>query len=210
MQRHPVSRGQPRQLLGRPAAQLLGWNTLLYTGLEFPSADTSLSFSKMVGFSAGWSSGEPICASGSSVGFVAVSRNEELRRSAVAIVSNSGRCTANQLVSALRHQCGASIAEANRTLLELIRDGYVKRTFFGELFVRAPGGRAHGGYPVAVKVIGVVLILAIGAFIAWGFYKLFAGNNGGPASGVRTGGQPALLLATLSTRGSVARCRRYW
>jgi hypothetical protein len=99
-------------------------------------------------------------------------RNQQLRRIAVGIVAQSGRCRPDDLVRRLRNAFGASHSEANRTLLELIRDGAVKRTFFGELYVSGTDDR---GYPLALKAIGTVLIQLIVVFMAWVFYHLFTG-----------------------------------
>lgn len=55
------------------------------------------------------------------------------RQIAVAIVEQEQPCPANRLVSRLKHEFGANTAQANTTLLELIRDGAVRRTFTGKL-----------------------------------------------------------------------------
>jgi hypothetical protein len=52
-------------------------------------------------------------------------------RLAMKIVEANQRCSANRLRMALRQQ-GASVRAANETLLILIRDGYVRRTWSGE------------------------------------------------------------------------------
>jgi hypothetical protein len=59
--------------------------------------------------------------------------NETLANAAVAIVAAGQPCKPNDLVVRLRKEHGASHAEANQTMLALIRDGRLKRTFTGKL-----------------------------------------------------------------------------
>jgi hypothetical protein len=107
-------------------------------------------------------------------------RNEHLKQIAVAIVAEAQPCRPNDVVRRLRGEFGASHAEANRTLLELIRDGYLRRTFFGELVLPDwTGGSNGGGYPAGLKVVGVLLLLVIVAFMAWVFFHLFTGQPSG-------------------------------
>ena len=61
----------------------------------------------------------------------------ELRQIAVAIVAQAGTCRPNALVQQLRRDHGASHRAANETLLTLIRDGLLRRTWWGRL--RVPG-----------------------------------------------------------------------
>ena len=107
-----------------------------------------------------------------------VNTSEELRAIAIAIVEESQPCRPEELVSRLRSEFGVSQSEAHRTVLELIRDRRLQRTFFGELVVPgAQNGSAGGGYPALLKVVGVVLLLAIVVFMAWVFYNLVADDN---------------------------------
>jgi hypothetical protein len=106
-----------------------------------------------------------------------MSRHEALRRIAIDIVAESQPCTANQLVAGLR-EAGASHAEANRTLFELIRDGPVRRTFFGDLYLDR-----HPGISLGKFVVYVVFMAPIVAFIAWIFYQLFWGASADPPPG---------------------------
>jgi hypothetical protein len=59
--------------------------------------------------------------------------NEQLRRLGVEYVAANQPCRPNDLVRWLRKQCGASTRAANETLLTLLRDGYLRRTFTGKL-----------------------------------------------------------------------------
>jgi hypothetical protein len=59
--------------------------------------------------------------------------NEPLARAAIPVVAAEQPCKPNDLVSRLRKEYGASHADANQTMLALIRDGRLKRTFTGKL-----------------------------------------------------------------------------
>ena len=61
----------------------------------------------------------------------------ELKRVAIAIVRDEQPCRPNRLVKRLRSEHGASHRAANETLLTLIRDGLLRRTFSGKLVVPA-------------------------------------------------------------------------
>ena len=74
-----------------------------------------------------------------------MAKSTQLRQIAIAIVTETQPCKPNNLVARLRNQFGASHAEANRVLLELIRDGPVKRTFFGKLVVPGLDGGSGSG-----------------------------------------------------------------
>jgi len=56
----------------------------------------------------------------------------ELMRLAAAYVGANQPCTANSLVRMLKN-AGASTRAANETLLFMIRDGYLRRTWNGKL-----------------------------------------------------------------------------
>jgi hypothetical protein len=58
---------------------------------------------------------------------------ESLRWIAIGIVADCQPCRPNQLVKRLRSEYGASHRAANETLLTLIRDGRLRRTFSGKL-----------------------------------------------------------------------------
>jgi hypothetical protein len=104
-----------------------------------------------------------------------VHQSEDLRQIAIAAVARLQPCRPEALVSQLR-QAGASEARANRMILELIRDGNVKRTAFGELVLPGHRGSDSGfGYPIVVKLLGSLLLLAILVFMAWVFYNLITG-----------------------------------
>lgn len=104
----------------------------------------------------------------------------DLRQFAIAVVARLQPCRPDALVSQLR-LAGASEARANRMILELIRDGSVKRTGFGELVLPSHRGSDSGfGYPIVVKLFGSLLLLAIVVFMAWVFYNLVTGRDAGP------------------------------
>jgi hypothetical protein len=109
-----------------------------------------------------------------------VSRRDDLRRGALAIVAQTQPTTPNDLTYRLRSEYGASHAEANRAMLELIRDRHLRRTPYGELVLPGAGARVGGGYPVALKVVGAILILAIVAFMAWVVYNLVMARRAPP------------------------------
>ncbi len=103
-----------------------------------------------------------------------------LRQFTIAVVARLQPCRPDALVSQLR-QAGASEALANRTILELIRDGHLKRTGFGELVLPGQRGSNSGfGYPIVVKLLGSLLLLAIVVFMAWVFYNLATRRDAGP------------------------------
>ena len=59
--------------------------------------------------------------------------NQDFRQIAISIVSQNQPCKPNDLVKRLRKDHGASHREANETLLTMIRDRQLKRTFTGKL-----------------------------------------------------------------------------
>jgi hypothetical protein len=61
--------------------------------------------------------------------------NEDLKRAAIAVVGEMQTCRPHQLQSILQRQYGASVRAANETMFQLMRDGYLKRTFTGKLTV---------------------------------------------------------------------------
>jgi hypothetical protein len=100
-------------------------------------------------------------------------RSQELQRFAVAIVAKSQPMKPYDLLNRLKSEHGASHAEANRTMLTLIRDGGLKRTFLGELVL--PG--ASGGKVDPMQVgIYVVFMGGILAFMAFVFSRLLTGG----------------------------------
>src|SRR5262245_33844660 len=105
------------------------------------------------------------------------SRHDTLRRMAIACVANNQSCTANQLVARLR-EAGASQAEANGILFELIRDGPVRRTFTGDLYLDRPPG-----IPPGRLIVYLVFMVPIFAFIAWVFYQLVSRASTWPPPG---------------------------
>jgi hypothetical protein len=133
-------------------------------------------------------------------------RADDLRRLAVAIVAESQPVTPEEFMSRLR-QYGASQPEAYRTLLELLRDGQLTRTFFGELVL--PGhqySRRGRGYSPGIKLLVVVLLLAIVAFMLWVFSHLFFGVDAGPPWG--SSGASAIYLGTGLLALPEAKCLR--
>lgn len=96
---------------------------------------------------------------------------------AMEIVRARGPIPAERVMSELG-QYGVSRGYAYKAVVELIRDGHVKRTFFGEVYV--PGHRQGGsGYGPAAKitvVVGLVFIVGVMATIlytAWSRGMLF-------------------------------------
>jgi hypothetical protein len=96
--------------------------------------------------------------------------NDELRRAAVAIVAMHQPCSPYTLLDALKREYGASTAAANTTMLTLIRDGQLRRTFDGKLIL--PGGGGGGGMSMARVIVLAVFLLVIVAFMAWVFYNM--------------------------------------
>jgi hypothetical protein len=101
----------------------------------------------------------------------------DLHTIAIDIVCANQPCPPTLLISTLQQAYGVGTADANRTLFELIHSGEVKRTAWGEL--RVPGcadAPGRHGYPAALRVLGIVFMLAIIAFMAVGFYILLTGG----------------------------------
>jgi hypothetical protein len=98
---------------------------------------------------------------------------EQLRQIAVTIVAKNQPCKPYTLLDILKRQYGASHGDANRTMLELIRDGRVKRTFFGDLVLPGGGG---GGVDVGQLVVYVLFMGGILAFMAWVIYQMIVVN----------------------------------
>ena len=100
-------------------------------------------------------------------------RSQELQAIAIAIVGENQPCKPYYLLDRLKREYGASHGEANQTLLVLIRDGRLKRTFFGDLVL--PGG---GGNQIELVKLAIYLVFmgVIVVFIAWVFYRLFLGS----------------------------------
>lgn len=61
--------------------------------------------------------------------------NQSLKQAAIQIVRASQPCTPYHLLGALKRNYGADTRAANETLFQLMRDGYLKRTFTGKLKV---------------------------------------------------------------------------
>jgi hypothetical protein len=109
-------------------------------------------------------------------------RREETLQIALAIVARHQPCTPELLINTLGTEYGVSSSEAAKTLLQLIRDGRVNRSAFGELSVPGvtAGGPGHG-YPPVLKAVVVALLGAIVVFLAWVFYNLATAESGPPA-----------------------------
>jgi hypothetical protein len=94
--------------------------------------------------------------------------NENLRRAAIAIVAERQPCSPYDLLEALRRDYGASHGAANTTMLTLIRDGLLERTFDGRLVL--PGVRARTS--MGRMVVLAVFLIAILAFMTWVIYNM--------------------------------------
>lgn len=92
----------------------------------------------------------------------------EIRQIALEIVAEAQPCSPNYLVERLRGEFGVSRADANRVLLELRRDREL-RTSMGQLVLPGHGSGVIGAVQT---VILTVVVLAIGAFIAWVIYSM--------------------------------------
>jgi hypothetical protein len=95
----------------------------------------------------------------------------ELRQLAVQIVARNQPCSFNTVVNGLR-QYGLDTATANRTVLTLIRDGQIARTFTGQLRLPGPAGRtAPGGsgeaWRTVVVAVFVVLFLVLAGWVGF-------------------------------------------
>jgi hypothetical protein len=99
-----------------------------------------------------------------------------LRQAAVAIVRQYQPCSPYQLLGALRRDFGASHGEANVTMLTMIRDRQLRRTFDGQLTL--PGYRVPA--PVGRVVALAVALLMILAFIGWVIYSMTQAPTGPP------------------------------
>jgi hypothetical protein len=101
----------------------------------------------------------------------------DLRSIAWQIVSDRGPIPAERVINELvRH--GTSHGYAYKAVVELIRDGRVKRTFFGELYIpgRKHPGSGYGAGPKVVVIIGLTFIIGVMATIlytAWSRGMLF-------------------------------------
>jgi hypothetical protein len=98
-------------------------------------------------------------------------RNGQLRYGAMTIMAQCQHCTPEYLQLRLRAEHGATPHEAHRAVVRLIRNGDVKRTMFGELYLPGANRRGGGGYSIVTKFITVVGMLGIIAFMAWGMYQ---------------------------------------
>ncbi len=94
--------------------------------------------------------------------------DEQLRQAAIAIVAQRQPCSPYDLLDTLKRDYGASHGAANTTLLTLMRDGLLQRTFDGRLTL--PGVRARTS--VGKIVVLTVFLLAILAFMAWVVYNM--------------------------------------
>ena len=99
--------------------------------------------------------------------------NEQLRQAGVAIVAEHQPCSPYQLLDTLKRDYGATHAAANATMLTLIRDGWLDRTFDGRLAL--PGYR--GRTPVHRVVVLAVFLAAILAFMMWVLYNMTQANT---------------------------------
>ena len=101
------------------------------------------------------------------------SRSEQLKLVALGIVGEYGLITPEALMNRLRTEVGASQGEAFKTLAELIRDGRVRRSAFGELSLPGQGsGGGGGGYSTFQKIVVVVGLGGILVFMAWVFMNM--------------------------------------
>ena len=102
----------------------------------------------------------------------------DLRSIALEVVAARGPIPAERVISELT-RFGAQRGYAYKAVMELIRDGQVKRTFFGELYIPGMRGSGDSGYgPVAkaVVVFGLVFVVGVMAtivYVAWSRGMLF-------------------------------------
>lgn len=102
-------------------------------------------------------------------------RGQQLKAEGMQIVADLGKVTPDELMRQLRVHYGASHGEAYKALAELIRDGYVKRTMFGELYLpgrRRTGRNGGSGYPLGIKLVITIGLLGILAFMGWVVYNM--------------------------------------
>lgn len=88
---------------------------------------------------------------------------------AIEVVGRSQPCSPYTLTDALK-KAGASHAVANRTMLELIRDGVLSRTFDGRLILPGFKPPPSPGRLVALIVFLVVVL----AFMGWVFVNMLS------------------------------------
>lgn len=100
-----------------------------------------------------------------------LTRHDQLKALALDLVYEIGTVPVKRLMSELTRR-GAGQGEAYRITMELIRDGQVKRTFFGELYI--PGTNPQGGgygivakFVVVVGLLGVLAVMAGIVYFAW-------------------------------------------
>jgi len=105
--------------------------------------------------------------------------SQELQQIAIGVVAECQPCKPYDLLDRLKREYGASHGEANKTMLLLIRDGRLKRSFFGELTLPGGAGRtggASGRLDPMKLIIYIVFMSGILGFMAWVFYRLFLGG----------------------------------
>lgn len=95
---------------------------------------------------------------------------ERLQQIAIRLVAETQPTSAVNVISRLKREAGASHHEANSTVLRLIRDGRVKRTFLGKLIL--PGAKT-GGPKTGELILYIVVIGGILTFMAWVFSQMF-------------------------------------
>ena len=93
----------------------------------------------------------------------------DLRSIALEIVAARGPIPVERLMQELGSY-GAQRGHAYKAAMELIRDGQVKRTFFGELYIpgrRGSGESRYGAGTKAVIAIGLLFVLGVMATIVY-------------------------------------------
>jgi hypothetical protein len=98
-----------------------------------------------------------------------MSGRNDLRSIALEIVAAKGPIPVERLMGELGRR-GVQRGYAYKAAMELIRDGYVKRTFFGELYIpgrRGSGEARYGSGTKTVIVIGLVFVVGVMATIIY-------------------------------------------
>jgi hypothetical protein len=95
----------------------------------------------------------------------------DLSQIAITIVAARQPCSPYTLLDRLKNDFGASTAQANTTMLTLIRDGQIRRTSDGRLVLPGYGG---GGMSTMNKIVLAVFLLAIAAFMVWVISNMLA------------------------------------
>jgi len=107
------------------------------------------------------------------------SRQEQLKRAAIFIVADGSQPNFYQLASRLQYEAGASLAEANRTILELLGRHALQTTMSGGIVLAGQGG--GGGSAVKSVLESAAAILGIiAAILAIWQGAVFGGALPGP------------------------------